>query len=363
MSKKPTMIVTIWGCRGSIPTPLTSEQILEKQVALVERMLTDGGTQKLFGKKADETDIRTYLEGLPPSLTGTYGGDTTCLGIEADSCPLIILDAGTGIRHLGRQLLERMLTRAPLNPLASDEKTRRELHMFFTHFHWDHLQGFPFFAPSFMGGQNRINVHLYGKRNAQQRISGVLAGQQECPNFPVAWDDLPCTRIDHELRRMEREPIKIGKATVTYTELTHPDSVFAYAVECRGKKFTFATDTEHKDIVDTRLTTLARGSQYLYYDSQYTPDEYHGRKGSLTGITPKFDWGHSTYAWAIRSALAADVPTVLLGHHEPTRDDFQLEELLAKALKERDRQLNLPENRGKALEVMLARQGMKLILE
>ena len=360
MSKKPSMVVTIWGCRGSIPAPPTPQQILEKQSALIARLVADGGTTALFGKKPDEAKVREYLESLPPSIGGSYGGDTTCLGIEASDCPLIVFDAGTGIRHLGRELVGRIVTNAHLNSLSQDKETYRDLHLFFTHFHWDHLQGFPFFAPSFMGNPFRINIHLYGKRNAHNQISGVLAGQQENPNFPVAWDDLPCNRIDHELKRMERDPIKVGKATVTYTDLSHPDAVFAFAVECGGGKFTFATDTEHRDILDARLVNLARGSQYLYYDSQYTPEEYLGAKGSITGGMPKFDWGHSTYVWAIRTALAADVPNILLGHHEPVRDDFQLETLLAQALKERDRQLSLPENRGKRLEVILARQGMKI---
>ena len=197
MSKKPSMIITVWGCRGSIPSPLSAEQVFAKQVALMKQLLADGGPAKVFGKKPDDASIRSYLEGLPPSMVGTYGGDTTCIGIEANGSPLIVLHAGTGIRHLGRQLLGRMFGGAHLNSLATDPKTRLDLHLFFTHFHWDHLQGFPFFAPTFVSGQNRINVHIYGKRNAHQQISGVLAGQQECPNFPVAWDDLPCNRIDH----------------------------------------------------------------------------------------------------------------------------------------------------------------------
>ncbi|MFZ2958637.1 MAG: MBL fold metallo-hydrolase [Candidatus Ozemobacteraceae bacterium] len=357
MAKQPVMNVTFWGVRGSVPAPLTTRQIHEKQSALIQRIMKDGGTKKLFGASPAPEAIEEYLSSLPASLSGTYGGDTTCVEVQVAESPLIIIDAGTGIRHLGREILRRLFAKEHINPLCSDEHTRHDLHLFFTHFHWDHLQGFPFFAPGFLSGVNRMNVHFYGRKTAQQHLSDVLSGQQECPNFPVAWEDMPCVRFDHELKRLERTAIQVGAATVTYQELTHPDSIFAYAIEAEGRKFTFATDTEHKSVPDTRLINLAKGSSILYYDSQYTPQEYVGAKGSLTGVIPKFDWGHSTYEWAVKTALCADIPSVILGHHEPTRNDFQLEELLAAALEFRDTQLALAENKGKKLTIQLARDG------
>ncbi|MBF0544997.1 MAG: MBL fold metallo-hydrolase [Candidatus Riflebacteria bacterium] len=359
MATDPVLRIKYWGVRGSVPTPLTPEMVKEKQVSLIRKIISDGGTEKVFGNSPSDEDIRNSLSKLPPSLFGTYGGDTTCVEIQAKDSPLIIIDAGTGIRHLGGELLTRLFKDQNLNPLNSDDATKRDIHILFTHFHWDHLQGFPFFAPSFIPGKLRVNVHLYGRRDAKQRLTDVLAGQQECPNFPVLWDDMPCEKISYEMRRMDKKAILIGKTVVNYQELTHPDAVFAYSVEIEGRKFVFATDTEHKDIIDPRLTALAKDTQILYYDSQYSPDDYKGQlPGSVTGNTPKVDWGHSTYEWGVKSSLFLNCPLLVLGHHEPLRTDFQLEDLLNQALKFRDSELAKPFNSGKKLDIILGQQGL-----
>lgn len=205
-------------------------------------------------------------------------------------------------------------------------------------------------------------MYFYGKADARQRLSDVLRGQQEYPSFPVTWEDMPCGKDYRELSRMSPGEVTIGKAKVRHQELTHPDSVFAYAIEIGGRKFVFATDTEHKDRPDPRLVQLAKDADILYYDAQYTSEEYDGDPKSVTGRPPKIDWGHSTYEWAVRNALAAGVKTVVLGHHEPRRDDFGLEELFARALKFRDEQLALPQHAGRQLEVVLAYQGLEQTL-
>jgi len=359
MSENYSMIIKYWGVRGSIASPLTTEQVVEKETELIKRIALDGGSEKLFGNPPDAAKIKEYLESLPASLAGTYGGDTTCFEVQAKNAPLIMIDAGTGARNLGKTILGRLFSGQNINPLSADEATKKDIHLFFTHYHWDHLQGFPFFAPGFIPGNMRVNLHFYGKSNTRQHLSEVLAGQQEYPNFPVVWDDMPCSKTCLELGRLEPRAIKLGEATVLYQELTHPDSVFAYLVEAGGKKFVCATDTEHKDIPDPRLIKIAKDADVLYYDSQYMPNEYKGDSKSLTGALNKFDWGHSTYEWAIKNALAANVKTVVLGHHEPARDDFHIEKMTDNALKYRDEMLKLDENAGKKLEVLMARQGME----
>ena len=361
MNENISMVVKYWGVRGSVPAPLTPEQIKEKEEALVEKIIADGGTEKLFGNDPEmlKTYIKKYLRGLPLSLSGTYGGDTTCLEIQAKDSPLIILDAGTGIRNLGKELTKRLFSGSNLNPLNTDENTKKDIHLLFTHYHWDHIQGFPFFAPAFIPGDNKVKIHFYGKKDARKRLSEVLEGQQQYPNFPVVWEDMPCNKEYTELPRLEPHEIPIGKASVVYQELTHPDSVFAYSVEINGKKFVCATDTEHKDSPDPRLVKLVSGADILYYDSQYDPEGYLGDPKSLTGPLTKFDWGHSTYEWAIRNALAANVRTVVLGHHEPVRDDFKIKELEERASEFSYEQLKLPKNSGKDLKVIMAYQGME----
>lgn len=359
MTDNPSLVVKYWGVRGSIPCPLSSEQVKAKQVALIQKIIADGGCEKLLGASPSPEKIQEYLRTLPLSLSGTYGGDTTCFEIQARNSPLIILDAGTGIRMLGRALLGRLFADQHLNPLSHDLATQQELHLFFTHYHWDHIQGFPFFAPAFVPGKKKITIRFYGKRDARVELSEVLKGQQQFPNFPVIWEDMPAQKRYLELRRLNPRKLKLGNVEISYQELTHPDFVFAYRFEVDGKSFVCATDTEHKDMPDPRLLKIAQDADILYYDSHYTPEEYRGTAGCLTGVTNKFDWGHSTYEWAVKNALAANVKTVVLGHHEPLRDDFNLEQVLERSMAYCEKQLKLPQNAGKKLEIVLAHQGLE----
>ncbi len=370
MTDNTTMIIKYWGVRGSIPTPATTDDIRDKEIALLEGIIENGGIEKALGKALpSRTEIEQYLASLPLSVSGTYGGDTTCVEVQAQDSPLIIIDAGTGARRLGSKLIQRLFSKeGHLNPLNADETTKRDMHIFLTHYHWDHIQGIPFFDPIFVPGDAKVNAHFYGKTNIRVRVSEVLAGQQQFPNFPVEWQHMPCDKEYVDVPRFGNYSITLGKTTITSQELTHPDSVFAYAVQLNterdgrpySKKFVFATDNEHKDRPDPRLVNLARNADVLYYDSQYTPDEYQGgNPQAVTGALPKFDWGHSTYEWAVKNGLAANVKTVVMGHHEPKRNDFKIEELYGRANEFLENQLRLPENNGKKLDLLLAHQGME----
>ncbi len=343
------MRIKYWGVRGSLPAPLTREQLLEKQELLVKKVLED---------QPDPNKVREYLEQQPMSIAGTYGGNTTCIEVQVKDSPLVIIDAGSAIRNLGMNLVGRLFSNKHFNPLSNLDEGKRDAHLFFTHYHWDHLQGFPFFAPAFIGIEGkRAKMHFYGKRDTVATISDVLEGQQEYPNFPVVWDDMPCIKEYNELSRMTSRPISIGNAIVSYAELTHPDSVFAYRVDSgteeNKKSVVVATDTEHKDSPDPRLINLAKGANVLYFDGQYTPEEYIGKVGPN-----KFDWGHSTYEWAVKNALAANVGVVVIGHHDPSSSDAKLDEIYQRAEKFRDDQLALKENEGKSLEVIMAYDGL-----
>ncbi|HNV72519.1 MAG TPA: MBL fold metallo-hydrolase, partial [Candidatus Ozemobacteraceae bacterium] len=283
MSVQTSLIVKLWGVRGSVPTPLSSDDIRIKQVELLKRLYADGGSDKLFGNPPDQARIDQWLQSLSPAITGTCGGNTTCFEVRGLNSPLIMIDAGTGARAMGQYLLKRLFSKQPLNPLNTVKASERDIHLFFSHYHWDHLQGFPFFGPAFTYGASKINFIFYGRRDAKQRLSEVLGGQQECPNFPVAWEDMPCNKTFVEMGRLDPHPMQIGDVTVNYQELNHPDSVFGYAFTCNGKRFVYATDTEHRDMPDPRLMKLAQNADCLYYDSQYTPSEYRGDQGSLTG--------------------------------------------------------------------------------
>ncbi len=361
MSDDLLMVIRYWGLRGSVAAPLTTQQVREKELQLIRKLIDDGGTQRLFGGQPDRAAIMHYLQKLPLSLSGTYGGDTTCIEIQAQDTPLIMIDAGTGSRRLGQILSDRLDTpSAPLNPLNTDAATRHDLHLLFTHYHWDHIQGLPFFKPLFNRDAATMHLICYGRLDTRRHIERVFKGQLEFPSFPVAWADIPCTTDYVELSRLDTGPITIGKVTIRYQELSHPGSVFAYAFDLAGHTFVIATDHEHKEAPDPRLVELATNAKILYYDAQYEPDEYSGGDThSLLGASPKVDWGHSTYEWAVRTALAANVETVVLGHHEPLRDDFGIEAIAEKASVFKDAELQSPEHKNKTLTIVAGHQGME----
>lgn len=372
----PDMIVKIWGNRGSIPAPATDEEILEK-VALgihstVEKLSGDGSVKDLFGKENPTLDeVTNYVaRSFPRSIGGTYGGDTTCAEIQAIDSPLQMIDAGTGARRLGAAIARRLFTDGNINPLNTDLQHARGLDIWLTHYHWDHIQGIPFFDLIFI--PNGVDIIFHGKRDARKRLEEVLAGQQQYPNFPVVWPDIPAHVEYDEMLRTHPVPRQRGKLTVTYREMSHPDSSFTYAFEINGKKFVFATDCEIKGIEDARLIDFSRkrengkvvgNADAIYMDAQYLPEEYKGGNPKcVTGALPKIDWGHNTYEWCIINALAAGIPLLILGHHEPKRNDKGLEDLHERALEFKDRLLRQPEHAGKKLEVVMSYQSLELKL-
>jgi phosphoribosyl 1,2-cyclic phosphodiesterase len=356
MESDLAMLIKYWGVQGSIPSPLTTEDVRAKEFALIEAIQRQGGIERLFGKDVNETKVQEFLRNQPLSVSGTYGGDTTCLEVQARDSPLIMIDSGSGIRKLGKILIQRLFSDQNLNPLDSDLNRKREVHLFLTHYHWDHIQGFPFFDPAFISGDNKLKIYFYGKPDPRMRLSDVLKGQQQVPNFPVEWLEMPCDKeYDGELNRMAPYEIKIGDAVVSFAELNHPKTkTLGYAISVGGKKFVCATDTEHFGVLDQTLVKLAEDADVLYYDAQYTPEEYAG----LVGM-PKTGWGHSTYEWAVKTALAANVKIVVLGHHEPTRDDFGIEVVHQRALRYLDEQLKRSDNKGKELEIVMGYQGLE----
>lgn len=338
------MRIKYWGVRGSIPAPLTTEEVREKELAVVKALIQDPLFRKnvknfevvLQKPEPDQKaildnaleDAENFIKKQPLSVSGTYGGNTTCIEVQAKYSPLIVIDAGTGIRGLGQSLVGKLFSGEPFNPLNRKTETFREnkeLNLFFTHYHWDHLQGFPFFGPGFIPGDLKANINFYGKKDARQRLSEVLAGQQRHPNFPIEWVDMPCNKEYTELGRMESEVITLGAAEVKYTELNHPDVVLGYSIEVNGKKFVVATDTEPRKDNDVRLVKLAKDADIMYYDGQYTPEELRDPN------MPRQGWGHGTFKDAIDTAIEAGVKKLVLGHHEPARNDFELEKVQKRA--------------------------------
>ncbi|MEJ7733389.1 MAG: MBL fold metallo-hydrolase [Polyangiaceae bacterium] len=237
----------------------------------------------------------------PGPDTVEFGGNTSCYEVRAGDC-LVILDGGTGARWGG-----------PLNPAA-------QAWMFFSHVHWDHIQGFPFFTPAFVRGNT---IHLYGGLNVTRTLEETLAGQMDYPSFPVHLSEMGAGMSFHDL--YEGEAVNIGSrgdVRVTNARGNHPNGVYAYRIEYGGKAVVYVTDSEHYAIPDPKLLKLARGADLLIFDAMYTPEEYAGEVGG----GPKTGWGHATFAAGCELAKAAGVKQLVLHHHDPSQTDSMVRE-------------------------------------
>jgi len=248
----------------------------------------------------------------PGPETVRVGGNTSCVEVRVGDA-LIIFDGGTGLRLLGKKLLTEM-------PLTA--------HIFFSHVHWDHIQGFPFFDPAFIKGNT---IHLYGGKNVSRTIEETLAGQMDRPNFPVHLSDMAATMTFNDLAEGESLAIPAGVASASLRAApgNHPNGVWAYRIDFEGKSVMYATDTEHYTEIDQNLATLAKGVDILIYDAQYTPEEYAGANGAAS----KVGWGHSTFEEAVKLAKAAGVKQLVLFHHDPTQSDDAVDAKEARAKK------------------------------
>lgn len=250
----------------------------------------------------------------PGASTVKYGGNTSCLQVEMDGRN-VIFDAGSGIRPLGLYLAKNGMLR---------------LHLFLSHVHWDHIQGFPFFLPALNPGNE---IHIYGLENADASLGEILAGQMEGPHFPVSIRHMGSKIRFHDVKEGATTQIKDGPtvlATVKMSHLNHPNGVVGYRLSEKetGRSLVFATDTEHyDDRIDSALVNLARNADLLIYDGQYTPEEYAGGKGIPSHKT----WGHSTWKAGIETALDAGVKRLIITHHDPAHSDGFIDNMVAAA--------------------------------
>lgn len=228
------------------------------------------------------------------------GGNTTCVVLESEG-ERLILDGGTGLAALGQEL----------------GCTAVDTTVLFTHVHWDHIQGVPFFAPLFHPGSR---VRFGGARTEWGGIEDSLRAQMRPPQFPVGVDafaaHLEFTDID------AGHPMEIGPFRIEASEMSHPNGVFVYRVSAGGRVVVFATDVEHGDTLDPRLMDFAAGADLLIHDAQYTRDEYLGTRGPS-----RRGWGHSSWEDAVEVSLRSGVERLALFHHDPSRDDRGVAEI------------------------------------
>jgi len=261
--------VRFWGTRGSVPTP-------------------GAGTLK-------------------------YGGNTSCVELRCGD-ELIILDAGTGIRELGAKLLKEMPVRSSI---------------IFSHVHWDHIQGVPFFAPFYIPNNE---FKLYGGKNWDTKLKYALKWQMQSPNFPISMEAVNAVGAKTEYVDIDAGDIfEIGNGegiVVRTIDLRHPGRALGFRIEYKGRSLVYATDTENLPEPDEELINMSYGADLLIHDAQYTEEEYYSSNGDS-----KRNWGHSTPEAAAEVARAAKVKQLALFHHDHEHDDAKLDVMLKSAIK------------------------------
>jgi phosphoribosyl 1,2-cyclic phosphodiesterase len=313
------MKVTFWGVRGSLPTPLSPEQVRSKIAAVVQRIrpsdLESAHSRELF------------LASLPPYIFGTTGGNTTCVEVRTHDDRLIILDGGSGLRDLGVSLQKK---RDPT----------REFPLLFTHFHWDHLQGIPFFAPAYVKGNRLVFASPFPS------VERIIKDQMKPPYFPVTMEAM---QADLHFVYLQGESARMGGAEIRWKRMNHPGGSFAYKITDGGKSMIFATDAE---VTDREFQQRAENREFfdsadlLVLDSQYTLEESFS----------KFDFGHTAYTMAVNLATEWKVKKLVLFHHEPRYDDRKIFGI-ARSARWHQEQLGTG-----ALEIRTAQEGLEMEL-
>ncbi|MDD4872195.1 MAG: MBL fold metallo-hydrolase [Kiritimatiellae bacterium] len=235
-----------------------------------------------------------------------YGGNTTCYSLRTDK-GIIIFDAGTGISHVKREIAHLGKT-LPIT-------------LFFTHFHMDHVIGFPCFDPLY-DKNARINIMADPRR--RDNWKSTLKTFMGKPYWPVGLGE---TDIKMTLKDIpvSRDAMDVYGARVSWLSVPHPQQCLAYRIEAAGKTTIIATDIEYDlETIQTSFINFCRGADFLIFDAQYTPEEYEFHKG----------WGHSTWQVGARVAACAGIGRLILTHHAPARTDNELNRIIKNARNE-----------------------------
>ncbi len=305
------MKVYFYGSRGSIPTPLLLNEFQNK----VKQILA-------IYKKSKDKDINSFFSKLPFEISHIYGGNTACTTIEEENKELIIIDAGSGLRVLGNKLIQAK---------------NQIIHIFLSHFHWDHICGIPFFKPIY----NPTNTIIF--YSTDENLIQNLARQQVESHFPLPFTKLPAKKKFVILDK--KSQFKLNGFTIFNIPLNHPGDCTGYIFEKDGKKISYLTDTEFTPDTlqgeEDFYKACFENSSILILDSQYNVIE----------IFSKFDWGHTSSNMAVNLALDWRVKKLVLFHFDPNHSDTDLYKLW----KEADEQKNQFNKRD--LEIIPAIEG------
>ena len=327
------MLIKLWGVRGSLAAPLSTVEYRQKLHAVL-RMAVEKGLNN-----SSDSSLDNFIKTLPPHLQYTFGGNTTCVSVTSGKSEMpIILDAGSGIRVLGDELMK--------GPCG---KGQGEINIFFTHTHWDHIQGLPFFKPLYIPG-NIINFY-----SPVEGLEERLTAQQDDRFFPVSLDSMASTKVFHQIKRDQAvELTKHNKIKVDCHPLIHPGGSHALRIKTSKNTFIFATDSEFtgEDLLPGNNENFLNFQKFflnadlLIMDAQYDLNESFG----------KFDWGHTSNTMAVNCGVSWKVKNLILTHHEPANNDSRLYQNYLDAVEHRE---NLKATQPR---IFLAREGMSFQL-
>ncbi len=254
------MLVRFWGVRGSTPTP-QSENL-------------------------------------------RYGGNTSCVEVRLNG-HIYVFDCGTGFRNLGKQLVQE----ANGHSISA--------HIFLSHFHWDHIQGIPFFTPLYTDRESHFFFHSSNRTRGLQR---AIEEQMSDPYFPVNMNEMAAHR---QFYNIEEGEIAFDDCLIKSMWLNHPQGCLGFRLEAEGKVLVYATDNEPgHPIFDKNVRKLAEGADVLIYDAQYLPEEYEANKRG---------WGHSHWREAVNIVMESGAKELILFHHDPDHTDDCIDRVVSTA--------------------------------
>lgn len=288
------MKVRFWGTRGSLPRPMTASEVRWK----ISRVLEAAQNHDLADAEAREHFIDSVL---PFVLRGSCGGNTSCVQIDG-SDEHVLCDAGTGLRDFGNHLTK------------SGKGGSSTFHIFLSHLHWDHIQGFPFFGPAYVPG-NRI--YIYG---CHPDMAEAFKRQQESPFFPVTLAELGASI--HFIPLSADKEYDISGFHIKIMEQDHPGKSYGYSFSRSGRKIVYSTDSEHQSNPEgSPFVDFFRDADILIFDAQYSLAEAELIKRT---------WGHSSNIMGVELAVLAGARHLVLFHTEPNFDDQRLEDIREK---------------------------------
>lgn len=319
------MQIRFWGTRGSLPTPLTAKELRAKLAVA----LTAAQNRQLTTPEA----VQAFIDSLPFSVSGTYGGDSSCVELIDGEGNHVLCDLGSGARRYGAEMVSRY---GPDKP--------QTYHVFMSHLHWDHIMGFPMFPPAYLPG-NRIIIH-----GCHKEIAATFRRQHGAPSFPVAFTQLPA-----QIEFVVLEPgksVDVAGYRVTPALQRHGGDSYGYRFEKNGQCVVYSTDSEHRTEHSDEAEAFAdffRNADLVIFDAMYSLAE---------AASVKEDWGHSSNVTGVELCQMANAKRLCLFHHEPAYNDAQLDDVLRQT-----RRLEEITRTGVALEIISAHDGLVVTLK